>query len=164
MISDTDIKIIRELQKNLPLVSKPYQEIANRLGITEKELLKKIEYMKEKGYIRRFGAALRHREMGIDANAMIVWNVPEEECERIGKIIASFSEVTHCYQRPLQKDWHYNIFAMVHFSTRQECEVMAEKINQAIGKFPYRLLFSSKELKKTSMKYFLEDTKNVKGD
>lgn len=157
MLSIIDIKIIKELQKNLPLVSKPYKEIAAKVGITEEELLNKIKIMKEKGYIRRVGAALRHREMGIDANAMIVWEVPEEDCERVGKAIAAFPQVTHCYQRPTKKDWPFTIFAMIHFPTRQECEEMAKKISKEIGRhYPYQLLFSSQELKKTSMKYFLE--------
>lgn len=157
MLSIIDIKIIKELQKNLPLVSKPYKEIAARIGISEEELLNKIKTMKEKGYIRRVGAALRHREMGIKANAMIVWEVPEEDCERVGKAIATFPQVTHCYQRPTKKDWPFSIFAMIHFSTRQECEEMAKEISQKIGgHYPYQLLFSSQELKKTSMKYFLD--------
>lgn len=156
MITENDKSIIRELQKNLPLVSRPYHEVAQRLGITEEELLDRIKFMKKEGYIRRIGAALRHREMGIEANAMIVWKVPEEDCERIGKKIASYPEVTHCYQRPTKKDWDFNIFAMVHFHTREECEQMANKISNSIGDYPYQLLFSTEELKKISMKYFLE--------
>jgi len=157
MLSAIDIKIVQELQKNLPLVSRPYQEIATRIGITEEELLDKIRFMKEEGYIRRVGAALRHREVGIAANAMIVLEVPDEECEEVGKVLAAFPEVTHCYQRPTKENWPYSVFAMIHFPTRQECEEMAEKISKEVGEqYPYRLLYSSQELKKTSMKYFLE--------
>jgi len=157
MLSAVDIKIVQELQKNLPLVSRPYQEIAARIGITEEELLDKIRFMKEEGYIRRVGAALRHREVGIAANAMIVLEVPDEECEEVGKVLAAFPEVTHCYQRPTKENWPYSVFAMIHFPTRQECEEMAEKISKEVGEhYPYRLLYSSQELKKTSMKYFLE--------
>ncbi|KUO50442.1 MAG: transcriptional regulator [Desulfitibacter sp. BRH_c19] len=156
MITKEDVSIIRELQKDLPLVSRPYNEVAQKLGITEEELLKKIRFMKKEGYIRRIGAALRHREMGIEANAMIVWKVPEKDCERVGNEIASFPEVTHCYQRPTSKDWHFNIFAMIHFPTREECEQMANKISNLVGDYPYQLFFSTEELKKISMKYFLE--------
>jgi len=157
MLSAIEVKIVQELQKNLPLVSKPYEEIATGLGITEEELLDKIKAMKEKGYIRRLGAALRHREVGIAANAMIVWEIPEEDCERIGKAVAAFPQVTHCYQRPIKEDWPFSLFAMIHFPTRQECEEMAKEISKEIGEhYPYKLLYSSQELKKTSMKYFLE--------
>jgi len=157
MLSPIDIKIIKELQNNLPLVNKPYQEVAARIGITEEELLVKIKAMKEEGYIRRVGAALRHREVGIEANAMIVWEVPEEDCEEVGKILAAFPEVTHCYQRPIKENWPFSLFTMIHFPTRQECEEMAKKISKGIGdRYPYWLLYSSKELKKTSMKYFLD--------
>lgn len=157
MITELDIKIIKELQNNLPLVNRPFKIIAKKIGISEEKLIEKIKYLKKNGYIRRFGAALRHREMGIKANAMIVWKVPEEDCDRVGTIISSFDEVTHCYQRPEMPDWPYNLFAMVHFNTKEECYRMAQKITNAIGNYSYKLLFSTKELKKTSMKYFIED-------
>ncbi len=157
MVSEQEKRIIRELQKNLPLVDRPYMVIAERLGISENELIKQIKLLKEKGHMRRLGAALRHREMGITANAMIVWQVPETECERVGKTIALFPEVTHCYQRTVHPKWSYNLFAMIHFPTKEECFILAEKISMKIGDYPFRLLFSSHELKKTSMKYFVED-------
>ena len=157
MFSKIDIEIIKALQRNLPLVSRPYKAVAEKIGITEEELLDRVKTMKEAGYIRRLGAALRHREVGMAANAMIVMEVPEEDCERIGKAIAAFPQVTHCYQRPMKKDWPFSIFAMIHFPTREECEEMAEKIFKEIGEsYPYRLLYSSQELKKTSMRYFLD--------
>ncbi len=156
MLTEQQKKIIKELQKDLPLEERPFEIIAQRLKMTEENLLQQINYLKDKGYMRRFGAALRHREMGITANAMITWKVPEEDCERVGKIIASHPEVTHCYQRKLLPQWEYNLFAMVHHSTKEECYKSAKNISEKIGNYPYSLLFSSEELKKTSMKYFTE--------
>ena len=98
MLSDLDKAIIREIQEDLPLIPQPYLEIAGRLGISEEQLLQRIEYLQEKGYIRRFGAALRHREMGLKANPMIIMRVPEERIEEVGNKLASLDRVTHCYQ------------------------------------------------------------------
>ncbi|MEW6622180.1 MAG: Lrp/AsnC family transcriptional regulator [Bacillota bacterium] len=156
MITNLQKKIIKELQKDLPLVERPFEVIAQRLDMEEAELLQEISHLKEKGYIRRFGAALRHREVGLLANAMIVWRIPEDEIEEAGNVVAGFPEVTHCYHRQPLPHWRYNLFAMIHFSTKEECHEMAERIARAVGDYPYELLFSTTELKKTSMKYFAE--------
>lgn len=157
MFSTVEKKIIRKLQEDLPLVPQPYKTIADELGITEEILLKKINEFKERGLIRRMGAALCHRETGYKANAMVVWIVPTERIEEIGMTMASFSEVTHCYQRPTFPDWPYNMFTMIHGKTREECKKVVEKIASNINIDKYKLLYSTVELKKSSMKYFMEE-------
>lgn len=154
-ISELDKKIIRKLQDDLPLSSEPFKEIADSLEISEEELLTKIQTYLDQGIIRRFGAALRHREAGYTANAMVVWEVDEEKTLEVGNKMAQFPEVTHCYQRPTYPDWPYNMFTMVHGKTKEECYEIAAKISDKIEVKNYKLLFSTDELKKTSMKYFL---------
>ncbi|MFZ5942716.1 MAG: Lrp/AsnC family transcriptional regulator [Bacillota bacterium] len=156
MFSELDKAIIRQLQEDIPLVPRPYKEIAERLGIAEEELMMKIEEFQEKGYIRRFGAALRHREMGLKANPMIVWQVPGERVEEVGRQLASFAEVTHCYHRPMLPKLPYNVFSMIHAETKDQCYELAKAMAEKIGITTYELLYSEKELKKTSMRYFLE--------
>jgi len=157
MLSELDKAIIREIQGDIPLVPRPYQEIAQRLDISEETLLKRIKKLQEKGCIRRFGAALRHREMGLKANPMIVWQVPEERIEEVGNKLASFARVTHCYHRPMLPHLPYNVFSMIHAETKEECYELAQEMAGIVGIEKYDLLFSEKELKKTSMKYFLEE-------
>lgn len=157
MLSDLDKAIIREIQEDLPLIPQPYLEIAGRLGISEEQLLQRIEYLQEKGYIRRFGAALRHREMGLKANPMIIMRVPEERIEEVGNKLASLDRVTHCYQRPMLPHLPYNLFVMIHAETKEECFDLAEEMAKMVGIKDYDMLFSEKELKKTSMRYFLEE-------
>ncbi|MBI5788602.1 MAG: Lrp/AsnC family transcriptional regulator [Candidatus Schekmanbacteria bacterium] len=147
-------KIVRELQADLPLTSYPFKEIAQRCDMTEDELLEAIKNLQEKGIIRRFGAVVRHQRMGITANGMGVWIVPPEDAGRVGKIMATFREVSHCYQRPTFPDWPYNLFTMIHSSTVAECEDVAARISEATGIKDYKLLFSSREFKKVSMVYF----------
>lgn len=156
MLNELEKAIVRELQGDLPLVKKPYQAIAERLGITEEELLQKMREMKERGIIRRLGVALCHREVGFVANAMVVWIVPEERAAEVGKLMAAFPEVSHCYQRPTYPDWPYNLFTMIHAKTVEECEKVAASISQAVQVDDYQLLFSTEELKKSSMQYFME--------
>ena len=153
-LTQLDKKIIREIQTNLPVSQRPFLDIAEKLDIEENTLLKRIEELIEGGYIRRFGATLRHRRVGINANAMSIWVVPEDEVDRVGKIMASFKEVTHCYERHKLPDWKYNLYAMIHAKTKKECLEIVARISKKTGMKDYELLYSTEEFKKTSMEYF----------
>lgn len=157
MLDELDRSIIRQLQEDLPIVRNPYKVLSGHLGISEDEYIKRTKYLAENSFIRRFGAALNHRSLGFSANAMAVWIVPDEKAEDIGKIMASFKEVSHCYQRPAFEGWPYNLFTMIHGKSHDECEKIAELIGEKTGINKYRLIYSTKEFKKTSMKYFVED-------
>lgn len=156
MLTELEKKIVRELQQGLPLVERPYQAIAQRIGLSENELMTKINEMISNGIIRRFGAALRHQDLGYTANAMVVWDVPEDQAATVGQLLARLPEVTHCYQRPRQPGWPYTIFTVIHGQTREQCEQLAKKMAEKTGVINYKLLFSTAELKKSSMKYFID--------
>ena len=154
MLNELEKQIVRELQKGLPLVSQPYLALANRLGLSETELMDKIKEFLDRGLLRRFGAAVKHQDLGFVANAMIVWEVPEEQVLKAGQTMAGFAEVSHCYQRPAYPDWPYNLFTMVHGQNEGECQKIALQLSEATGLKKYKLLFSTAELKKSTMKYF----------
>ena len=151
---ELDRAIVASLQGNLPLDEAPFAILAARLQITQEELLERLKEFQEKGILRRVGAVLRHQQAGFSANAMGIWEVDPEEVERVGKIMASFSRVSHCYERPTFPDWPYNLYTMIHGKDQEECYRVAEAISQKTGIKKYRLLFSLQELKKTSMSYF----------
>jgi len=157
MLTELEKRIVVELQEDLPLCPHPFRLIAERIGIKEEELLAKIREMKARKLIRRLGAVLRHRKAGYVANAMVVWRVPEKKVKEVGKMMASFSEVSHCYQRVSRPDWTYNLFTMIHGKSRDECEQIATLLSEKVKIKDYRLLYSLRELKKTSMKYFRKD-------
>lgn len=155
-LSELDMQIVKELQSGLPLVTKPFEVLARRVGISEEEFIARVHAIQQQGIMRRIGAALRHRKVGFVANAMIVWQIPEEKIEAVGKLMAGLPEVTHCYQRASAPQWPYNLYTMVHGHNREECRVTAEKLAELVGVKQYRLLFSVAELKKSSMKYFMD--------
>ncbi len=148
-LSKDDRKILKEIQKCFPLSISPYSEIAKNLSISEKELLEKLNFYLELGYIRRVGAILNHIKAGIKANAMVVWEVDEKEVDKIGNIMASFKEVTHCYLRESNNKWPFNLYTMIHAKTKEECEEVVDKIAKATGLSKRKLIFSKKELKKS---------------
>jgi DNA-binding Lrp family transcriptional regulator len=158
VLSERDKEIVRVLQDGVPLVSRPYQALAEKLAMSEQELLAAIEDFRRRGIIRRFGAAVKHQDLGYVANAMIVWQVPDERIEEVGGIMAGFQEVTHCYQRPAYPpDWPHNLFTMVHGRKREDCQEIASRLAKASGIDSYRMIFSTDELKKSGMKYFLAE-------
>jgi len=154
MLDNIDKAIIQHLQRDLPVTETPFQEIAASIGISEAEVLERIKNLADRGYMRRIGAILYHQRAGFKANAMCVWRVPPDQVQRVGEIMASFAEVSHCYERNTCEKWPYNLFTMIHGRDHAECERVAEAISKKTGISDYRLLFSVRELKKTSMEYF----------
>lgn len=154
MIEDIDKRIIGQIQGDIPLEIRPFAVMAEEIGISETEFIKRIRVMQEKGIIRRFGATLRHQEAGFSANAMVAWIVPVDRIDEIGKTMSEFPVVTHCYHRRPQKDWDYNLYTMIHGDTEEECVSIAGQISEKTGIHDYSILFSLKEFKKTSMEYF----------
>jgi DNA-binding Lrp family transcriptional regulator len=156
-IEERDKAVIRALQGNLSGTLTPFADIAKELAWEEEEVLDRTQKLLAAGLIRRFGAVLRHQKAGFTANAMGVWQVPEEKTEEIGRVMAKFREVSHCYQRPTLPDWPYNLFTMIHGRSIEECKDVMQRISQATGVQDYDMLFSQRELKKSSMQYFMEE-------
>jgi len=152
MMDDLDLKLIKLTQDGIDLVPDPFREIALELAIPETEVIDRIRALVEHGVVRRFGASIGHRVLGIVANAMCVWNVPDDRVEEVGAVMAGFGEVSHCYERVRYPEWDYNLYAMIHAHTREECEHTAHDISRATGISDYMLLFSEKEFKKTGVR------------
>lgn len=154
--TEEDKEFIRELQKDLEIVDKPFSKVAQNLGMTEEQIFDKLRSYEEIGVMRRFAAILRHRDVGFVANGMIVWKVPEERITDVGRKLGAFPQVSHCYQRPVYPDWPYNVFSMIHCKSEDEAQEMAKTIQKQINVDDYKILFSAREFKKTRVEYFVE--------
>ncbi len=157
MLTDLDKKIIASIQEDLPITARPFRDIARRLGIAEEALLDALRRLSARGIIRRFGATLRHQRTGYRANAMAAWQVEEERIAVVGRIMADFRQVSHCYRRDPTPVWPYNLYTMIHAEDEAACRETARRMAAAAGVDVYALLFSREELKKTSMVYFATD-------
>jgi DNA-binding Lrp family transcriptional regulator len=154
MPNDVEKKIIAALQGDMPVTPRPYREIGETVGLDEDTVLAVVKDLSDRGVIRRFGATLRHQKSGFTANAMVAWQVAEERVEAVGEQIAAHEAVTHCYRRDPAPDWPYNLYTMVHAPDEAGCREIARRISEETGVDRYTLLFSRRELKKTSMQYF----------
>ena len=156
MFSDLEKRIILALQRDLEICPRPFLELAEQLGVAEEEFLAGVHSLMERGYIRRFGATLRHQKSGFAANALVAWAVPPAELKAMGQKLAGQRAVSHCYARRPAPSWPYNLYTMIHGRTPEDCENTARRMAAETGLSDYELLFSETELKKTTMRYFRE--------
>lgn len=155
-LTPRDVEIIREMQEDLPLEPRPFDAMAERLGMGLGELFAAAAAFQARGVMRRFSAVLHHRKAGFSFNAMGVWCVPEERAVEVGLLMAESPWVTHCYQRPTFPDWPYTHFSMIHAPDQERCEQVARDLSEATGITDYRLLYSTREYKKTRVRYFVQ--------
>ncbi|MCP3670394.1 MAG: Lrp/AsnC family transcriptional regulator [Gammaproteobacteria bacterium] len=156
VLNEIDAILVSKIQGGLPLVSHPYAEVARQIGISEQEVINRISSMQESGIIKRMGIIVRHHELGYTANAMVVWDVPEERLEEVGEKIGSKSCVTLCYQRPRRlPDWPYNLFCMIHGQQRERVLSFIETMvkEEGLEDIPHKVLFSGRRFKQRGARY-----------
>lgn len=154
-IDEKDRAIIRATQHGLPLVSKPYDEVAKQVGIPTNDVIERISKMLDQGIIRRIGVVPNHYALGLTHNAMTVWDIDDEQIAELGQQIGDLKFVTHCYQRPRRLPiWPYNLFAMVHGTSDDEINdkitIIAERVGSACK--GHDVLVSKRILKKTGLR------------
>ena len=157
VVTDEDIATIRATQGPMAVQPAAYAPAAERLGVTEEEVLRRLRSLQERGGLRRVAAILYHRRAGFSANGMGVWAVPEDEILETGKRMAAFRGISHCYQRPTYADWPYSVFTMAHGRSKEECDAILDSIADQTGIGERATLYSSTEYKKVRMLYFTED-------
>ncbi|NPA49312.1 MAG: Lrp/AsnC family transcriptional regulator [Thermodesulfobacteria bacterium] len=157
MLTPLEKKLVSALSEGLPLVPRPYAALAERLGVTEEEVIEAIKKLRERGIIRRLGGTIRHDRAGIKGNVMVAWRVPESRLEEIGEKCASFPFITHCYVRRTYPDWPYNFYTMVHAEDEEVCRKLVEELARELDLSDYVLLFTEKEIVRRMRRYFAEE-------
>ena len=152
----TDLAVIAALQEGLPLEPRPYAALGQTVGLTEGEVIDAVGGLIERGVIRRFGVIVRHRALGIRANGMVVWDIPDDQVATAGRRLAELSYVTLCYRRPRRlPDWPYNLFCMIHGSDRTTVSNQVAEAAEACGlsNVPREVLFSRRCFKQRGARY-----------
>lgn len=155
-ISKRESKVARKVQADLPVVRRPFQEIGTAISLDETEVIETIRAMIDKKYIRKVGAVLRHQKAGFTENAILLAAVNETapgQAESVGRTLASFNEISHCYQREPKFLGKFGLFAMVH-SRPGEIDGRIKAIVQKAGITDFLVLRSLREFKKISMELF----------
>jgi DNA-binding Lrp family transcriptional regulator len=154
-LSEFDRQLIAATQGGLPLVARPYDAIAERLGVRSAQVRERLAQMQQGGLIRRIGAVPNHYRLGFVANGMSVWDVDDAQVDSLGEQIGALPGVSHCYRRPRYVGiWPYNLFAMLHGRDRAEVEKQAEQLRALLGAAcrAHEILYSTAILKKTGLR------------
>ena len=156
-LSPTDRRLLAAIEGGLPLVSRPYAVLAERIGLAEALVIERLQALVEAGVIKRLGLVVRHHEIGYRANAMTVWDVPDARVDALGKALAASPDVTLCYRRPRRLPaWPYNLFAMVHGRERAAvlARIAALRAEHGLDDVPQAVLFSTRRFKQRGARYF----------
>jgi DNA-binding Lrp family transcriptional regulator len=152
-------KLIPEIERGISIGEQPYREIADRLSVPESEIFSAIQFLQNKGSIRRFGVVVRHRELGYTSNAMVVWDIPDELVSQIGRGIVenpAFQYVRLCYKRRrASPNWNFNFYCMIHGKSRSEVLSHIQHLVTAmsIQTLPQQILFSKICFKQKGARY-----------
>lgn len=149
-----DRAIIRVLQEPLPLVPRPWDELAKRVGLSPDETLQWLRKAQTRGWLRRVGALIKHRAAGFSANGMCIWQAGEK-MNQAAQQLCNFASVSHCYERLSHPAWPYDLYAMVHGKSEADVQAVADQLTPLLG--PARILYSTREFKKTRLRYFCEE-------
>ncbi|WP_293652482.1 AsnC family transcriptional regulator [Thiolapillus sp.] len=156
MLNAQDRRLVALIQGCLPLSSRPYAELGKQLDMPEETVIQRIRAMQEDGVIKRMGIVVRHHELGYTANAMVVWDVPDDQTRRVGKALGRHACVTLCYQRPRRlPEWPYNLFCMIHGKDRERVLNYLDSLveSEALQDIPHEVLFSGERFKQRGARY-----------
>ncbi|HUT74968.1 MAG TPA: Lrp/AsnC family transcriptional regulator [Armatimonadota bacterium] len=140
-------------QDDLPVAPEPFKALAARHDVGEQELLDALREWLRSGIMRRYGALVSHRQLGFAYNAMVVWHVPPERVEEIGRRFAEDPDITHCYERPPAPEFPYNLYTMIHTRTEEECRHKIAHLSGVLDLPACQVLVSTREFKKSSPNY-----------
>ena len=149
-MSATDQALLTAIQDGVPLVARPYEVIGNRIGLSEDDVIERLRDMIARGIIKRFGLVVRHRELGFDANAMVVWDIPDAAVDAAAARIIEHDFITLCYRRPRRlPDWPYNLFCMIHGRDRDTVMAQVNEVTLAanLQTCAREILFSRRRFK-----------------
>jgi len=142
-LSEPDRRLAARVAAGLPLEPRPFAG----LEPPEEEVIGTLRRWLDIGLVRRIGAVVRHRRLGYEANAMVVWDLPDEEAGDAGRRLAADPAVTLCYRRARAlPEWPHNLYCMVHGRERAAVTQTIERLctQHGMGKYPRAVLFSTR--------------------
>ncbi|MCB1774600.1 MAG: AsnC family protein [Gammaproteobacteria bacterium] len=152
----SDLALLHAVENGLPLVPRPFAALGEQLGMPEGEVMARFWMLQKSGTIKRFGVVVRHHELGYRANAMVVWDIDDEQVAGLGRCLGGFSFVTLCYRRPRRlPEWPYNLFTMIHGRDRVQVLERVDELVAAcdLADVPHEVLFSRRRFKQRGARY-----------
>jgi DNA-binding Lrp family transcriptional regulator len=115
------------VQEEFPITERPWDVLAEKLGISYECLMGRVNKLYEQGIIRRFGPVLETDRVGLSARTLVLMKVPQERIEEVALIVNGFDAVTHNYERELE----YNLWFTLITSNQEQLKSSLQEILEA---------------------------------
>jgi DNA-binding Lrp family transcriptional regulator len=139
--------ILSKLQGDLDVTAEPFAFLCSN-GLKAADVVRIITELINKGVLRRIAGVVDHCKIGFVANVLFACEVPQSKVIEVGKRLARFTIVSHCYERKTFEGWQYNLFAMMHGKSMDQIQRVINKFTKAEGIDSFQLLPTVTELKK----------------
>ena len=154
-LTPLEADLLLAIQDGFPLSATPYADVAAEIDAEIDDVLGGVDRLLADGCIKRIGCVVNHIVTGFTDNCMVVWNVPDEDLDRLGETVGSLPYVTLCYHRPRRPEqaWEYNLFTMSH---GREADAVDAKIDELAADYlpvEHERLYSTETLKQTGAQY-----------
>lgn len=133
-LDETDRNIVNQLQSGFPVTPRPYLDVAGQLGITEDELICRLEELLKQGVLSRFGPLYQVENMG-GSFTLAAMKVEEESFDQVADIINSLEQIAHNYQR----DHEFNMWFVIATETPEEIQQVIKKIEAMTQRKVYNM-------------------------
>lgn len=149
MLSDQEF--IDAAAKGLEFRARPFKPLAEALGLSEQEVLDRLDALIVQGKVRRFAASVRHQPMGFSVNAMVMVRTNENAIDQVGQAGSKLEAVSHCYHRSHPDGDPWCLYMMVHGQDDDLVRETVAAIRDIPGVRGVEICRSVAELKKTSL-------------
>jgi siroheme decarboxylase len=126
-LTNLDHQLLNDFQREFPLWDKPFEMIANRLGVSEEDVLARYRELKGKGLIHRIGATVRPHAAG--ASTLAAMAVPDGRLQEVADIVSAYAEVNHNYERTHD----YNLWFVVIAPDNRQLTIVLSEIMERTG-------------------------------
>lgn len=145
-----DIQILYAMSGDMPLSLEPFKDLGEQVGIQEREVLERIHKLREKGIVKRIAPILYHQKTTFQYNALTIWAIEKQRVDEIADVLMDFKHISHVYERESCQEWSYNLYGMLHGRKAEDIDRVVEEILKVTGPVPHKVIYTTKEWKKTS--------------
>ena len=127
MLTDLHKHLLNDFQRDFPLSSRPYLDIANALGVSEDDVLSALTELNDNHFISRIGPIIPPNQLGV--STLVAMAIPEQQLQTVADIISAYPEVNHNYER----EHRFNLWFVVIATDSRHLQAVLDAIEQDTG-------------------------------